>query len=605
MLEQDEKDDIEDQDKEQTSVNDNPIQKQQQISQKPSQSNTDEQTQSLGKTPEDSYYESTQTTSQQYSPQYQMIKDMMQYSCVDNQECIDTTFCCSTQKCAHPSVCLHGQKLYQDYCDYNFECMSRCCHDRQCAHFLECYDTCTVNSDCRFTSCCTEGYCSSQVVCEGNKMAGDVCEQSSECISQYCFNSKCQVQPEDFPSWAWGIIIMAVVGSLLFMLYGYCTLKYRHNRSKEDIYAALEHFAEMREHKQPLLQDHQPDASHVLVVQSVSRKFLYNNPKKMPHLPIDMRYHATPIQEVKSEYQYYTYDDRNPKLFNSASESSLNMNSVELTQRRDSDDDPQNQANNIRNKWTNSLKQSFTSDSQPHNQNRQNRTSQVQNNNNMLIPSPRPTQSISKSPTIQIDDSYKIFDIQQQIYRFNQLEQCKVEQPQSILKQSTMRSKLQVDNQKSDVIQKSQKKLQIKVPESESDSREETKTRQTISNLIDQQILLSHQSESKDSQEEEVQQNVPQFKQSQTIKLPKKTEFAEDDFLQAFINDFKPRSPIESDKNQMLGSNTGLYQKQKSKIFIEDQQEIKGGELLDEDGYHESDESEGKSKMSIQHKKNA
>ncbi len=79
--------------------------------------------------------------------------------CDTNYDCIDTTFCCSTYSCVHPSMCLHGQKLHSDYCDYNFECLSRCCAGNKCSHFLQCYEKCNVNSDCKNTQCCTEGYC--------------------------------------------------------------------------------------------------------------------------------------------------------------------------------------------------------------------------------------------------------------------------------------------------------------------------------------------------------------------------------------------------------------------------------------------------------------
>jgi hypothetical protein len=48
--------------------------------------------------------------------------------CGRNNDCIDTTFCCSTYSCVHPSTCLSGEKLFNDYCDYNFECASRCCN---------------------------------------------------------------------------------------------------------------------------------------------------------------------------------------------------------------------------------------------------------------------------------------------------------------------------------------------------------------------------------------------------------------------------------------------------------------------------------------------
>ena len=48
-------------------------------------------------------------------------------TCDSNVDCIASTFCCSLQKCEIPTVCLQGTKLFNDYCDYNFECLSRCC----------------------------------------------------------------------------------------------------------------------------------------------------------------------------------------------------------------------------------------------------------------------------------------------------------------------------------------------------------------------------------------------------------------------------------------------------------------------------------------------
>lgn len=40
----------------------------------------------------------------------------------------------------------------------------------------------------------------------------------------------------------------------------------------------------------------------------MSRKFLYNNPGKFPKLPLECKYHASPIIEQKSE-NYNTYDE--------------------------------------------------------------------------------------------------------------------------------------------------------------------------------------------------------------------------------------------------------------------------------------------------------
>ncbi len=48
--------------------------------------------------------------------------------------------------------------------------------------------------------------------------------------------------------------------------------------------------------------------SKELIKQSMSRKFLYNNPSKLPKLPLECKYHASPIVEQKSE-NYNTYDE--------------------------------------------------------------------------------------------------------------------------------------------------------------------------------------------------------------------------------------------------------------------------------------------------------
>lgn len=53
---------------------------------------------------------------------------MMSLPCIRNNDCLENTFCCSGSSCVHPSICLHGVKLFNDYCDYNFECMSKCCN---------------------------------------------------------------------------------------------------------------------------------------------------------------------------------------------------------------------------------------------------------------------------------------------------------------------------------------------------------------------------------------------------------------------------------------------------------------------------------------------
>ena len=106
--------------------------------------------------------------------------------CNLNNDCIDTTYCCSDYSCVHPSKCLHGQKVTTDTCDYNFECYSRCCDSNSCSHFLKCYKTCGSNADCKDSACCSEGYCTHDVVCDGNKVINDSCDQDEECLTRFC-----------------------------------------------------------------------------------------------------------------------------------------------------------------------------------------------------------------------------------------------------------------------------------------------------------------------------------------------------------------------------------------------------------------------------------
>ena len=68
--------------------------------------------------------------------------------CKANNDCISTTFCCSSYSCVNPRTCLHGNKTENDFCDYNFECLSRCCVNGRCNHILECYSQCNTNQDC-------------------------------------------------------------------------------------------------------------------------------------------------------------------------------------------------------------------------------------------------------------------------------------------------------------------------------------------------------------------------------------------------------------------------------------------------------------------------
>ena len=93
-----------------------------------------------------------------------------------------------------------------DFCDYNFECLSRCCVGGKCNHILECYSQCETNTDCIGKSiegtrvdnprkqlanhsspgCCSSNLCTESIVCEGNKLLGDYCDHGTECLSQLC-----------------------------------------------------------------------------------------------------------------------------------------------------------------------------------------------------------------------------------------------------------------------------------------------------------------------------------------------------------------------------------------------------------------------------------
>jgi hypothetical protein len=56
-------------------------------------------------------------------------------ACKNNYGC-QPTLCCSEEKCVQPSKCLEGKKLYQDYCDFNFECLTSCCNSNKCSPFV-------------------------------------------------------------------------------------------------------------------------------------------------------------------------------------------------------------------------------------------------------------------------------------------------------------------------------------------------------------------------------------------------------------------------------------------------------------------------------------
>ena len=106
----------------------------------------------------------------------------------------------------NPRTCLHGNKTENDFCDYNFECLSRCCVNGRCNHILECYSQCQTNQDCLGktiegkrvdnprsvspnqlnTGCCSSNLCTEAIVCEGNKLLGDYCDHNDECLSELC-----------------------------------------------------------------------------------------------------------------------------------------------------------------------------------------------------------------------------------------------------------------------------------------------------------------------------------------------------------------------------------------------------------------------------------
>ena len=114
-------------------------------------------------------------------------------SCKNNYGC-QPTLCCSEEKCVQPSKCLEGKKLYQDYCDFNFECLTSCCNSNKCSPFVQCYEKCMTNSDCKnTTTCCSQGYCTDKKIClNGGKIKGEYCDLNSECKPKlYCLNNQC------------------------------------------------------------------------------------------------------------------------------------------------------------------------------------------------------------------------------------------------------------------------------------------------------------------------------------------------------------------------------------------------------------------------------
>jgi hypothetical protein len=113
--------------------------------------------------------------------------------CKNNYDC-QPTLCCSTEKCVQPSMCLEGKKLYQDYCDFNFECMTSCCNSNKCSPFVQCYEKCMRNTDCKNTTgCCSQGYCTDKKIClNGGKIKGEYCDLNSECKAKMsCLNNQC------------------------------------------------------------------------------------------------------------------------------------------------------------------------------------------------------------------------------------------------------------------------------------------------------------------------------------------------------------------------------------------------------------------------------
>lgn len=104
----------------------------------------------------------SKTTAEYYKDKYSKDTDdpPKVMTCDNNVGCSGSTLCCSVSLCVGSSICLLGQKLHNDYCDHNFECMSKCCDklDRKCSYFLTCYDKCTANAMCQ-AKCCSGGYC--------------------------------------------------------------------------------------------------------------------------------------------------------------------------------------------------------------------------------------------------------------------------------------------------------------------------------------------------------------------------------------------------------------------------------------------------------------
>jgi hypothetical protein len=145
--------------------------------------------------------------------------------------------CCSNAKCVHSNLCLQGQKLYKDYCDFNFECFSRCCDDNICAHFATCYEKCMTNSDCvKTTGCCSQGFCTDKKIClSGGKIKGEYCDVHSECKTKlYCLNNQCVESFFAFlPRDVIVLVIIIAVAIVALSIFIYCCFKLCSGRSSK------------------------------------------------------------------------------------------------------------------------------------------------------------------------------------------------------------------------------------------------------------------------------------------------------------------------------------------------------------------------------------
>jgi len=111
---------------------------------------------------------------------------------MNNKDCQESSWCCSSGHCVPGSTCYKGSKIVGDFCENNYECLSRCCQNDQCSKFIYCAQSCSFNAECSFSGCCSFGYCSSSNVCDGRKADGDICIKDSECL-----NSKCDLGTND------------------------------------------------------------------------------------------------------------------------------------------------------------------------------------------------------------------------------------------------------------------------------------------------------------------------------------------------------------------------------------------------------------------------